>query len=54
MFELATLGLAMKAAYWLFYFWVSAPAPVVTPPPTQTQFEIAFPSIPKEPIAYKD
>lgn len=50
MLELTTLGVLMKAAYWVFQFWVSAPDPaLVPPPPTQTQFEIAFPSLYKEP-----
>lgn len=54
MLELTTIGLAMKVVFWVCQFWMTAPEPVVPIPPTQTQFEIAFPSIPKEPIDYEN
>jgi hypothetical protein len=54
MFELTMIGAAMKVAFWVLQFFVSAPDPALLPPPTQTQFEIAFPSIPKEPIDYEN
>jgi len=49
MIELSMIGAAMKVAYWVLQFLVAAPEPVVLPEPTQTQFQIAFPSIPVDP-----
>ena len=54
MWELTSIGLVMKVAYWVWQFWVSAPDPELMTQPTQTQFEIAFPSIQKEPIDYEN
>lgn len=45
MLELTMIGAAMKVAYWVLQFWVSAPEPVVLPPPTQTWEQTAFPSM---------
>lgn len=55
MLELTLLGTAMRAVYWIVHFIMMAPDPALLPPaPTQTQFEIAFPSISKEPMDYEN
>lgn len=52
MMELTMMAAAMKVAYWVLQFWVSAPEPVVLPPPAQTWEQTAFPSMYRAPQEY--